>query len=119
DMIWKYCVSPPPEDKNNYSKENDVLLLFLSGKSAMLCSGIWDSFSLLNHAKFEWGLTMFPDHQKGIGGSCTGYSIPTCSKYPEPAWRFIKFFSGYPGQKTMAESGLIQPSIRGLAYTND
>src|SRR5208337_2140930 len=86
-----------------------------TGRSAMMCSGIWETFELLTEAKFDWDMVLFPGHKNGIEGGASGYGICSGTKYPDQAWRVIEFFAGYQGQKIMAESGIIQPSIKELA----
>lgn len=103
--------------------------LFARQQVAMYQSGIWDVPKMRDMLKpgskefFDWDIAAFPTYAHGdgkphapTGGS--GYSIFTSTKYPEQAWRLVKYMAGPVSMVAMAKAGIAQPAIRELALSN-
>lgn len=100
--------------------------LFMTGKASMGIVGHWfySAFSGTSGLNFDLApVPIGPDGARysrtNIGG--TGISICAKTKYPEQAWRFVKFWAGIQGQTAIANSGLWVPALKNIgqsaAYT--
>ena len=117
DLIYKYKVMPSP---SNLSAMGGVGAgdLFMQGKVAMFYSGIWKTPIFRDIRKFKWDAVMFPrgpGGKRGFPMSGSGYAILKTTKYPEDAWKLVKFLAGEKGQIELAETGLAQPAIIKIA----
>jgi multiple sugar transport system substrate-binding protein len=101
--------------------------LFQTGRASMGIVGHWfyPAFSGTKGLHFDIApIPIGPDgdgHSRtNIGG--TGISISAKTKYPEQAWRFVKFWAGLHGQRAIARSGLWVPALKNIgqstAYTH-
>jgi multiple sugar transport system permease protein len=102
--------------------------LFVSKKTAMYESGIWDVPNLRkamvpgSKEFFDYDITLVPKYagnDKGgmpTGGS--GYSIFTTCPHKAEAWRFVTFMAGPPGMAAMAKAGIAQPAIQKVALSD-
>lgn len=111
DLIYKYKVMPSPETM--IGMQMGALQMFMSGRLAMYCSGIWEVPIFRYIKNFSWDIVMFPKGPEGIrafGSGGSGYGILKTCKNPEIAWKVLKFLTGDYAQKVLAESGLAQPS---------
>lgn len=116
DLIHKYKVSPAPSALMNMGM--GVQMMFVSGKLAMLGSGIWETPILRKQENFEWDVVMFPKGPQGIRGFGTGgsaYCILKTTKYPDEAWEVVKALTSKEAQTILADSGLAQPANRLIA----
>jgi multiple sugar transport system substrate-binding protein len=100
--------------------------LFMTGKASMGIIGHWFYPAFASTSGLHFDVAPVPIGPAGtthsrtnIGG--TGISICAKTKYPEQAWRFVKFWAGIQGQTAIAKSGLWVPALRNVgqsaAYT--
>ncbi|MCX5656786.1 MAG: sugar ABC transporter substrate-binding protein [Candidatus Omnitrophica bacterium] len=116
DLIHKYKVSPTPSALINLGM--GVQMMFMTGRLAMLGSGVWETPILRKQENFDWDVVMFPKgpggvHSFGTGGSA--YTILKTTKYPKEAWEVLKALTSEPAQIILADSGLAQPANRDIA----
>ena len=112
DLMWKYKISPTPSISDSGSQ------LFITGRLAMYCSGIWESPAFNDIQSFDWDVVISPqtpNGRRGFGSGGSGYGISKSCKHPEKAWEVIKCLADLEGQIKMAKSGLAQPAIMNLA----
>lgn len=89
DKINKYHVTPSDKDMSGQSDGD----LFKAGKIAMLRTGIW-MFDSFKDVPFEWDIALEPGNtQKAHHFFANGLAISKDTKYPEAAWKWIKFMS--------------------------
>ncbi len=111
DLIHKYKVSPTPTALINMGM--GVQMMFMTGRLAMLGSGIWETPALRNIQNFDWDVVMFPKSPKGIRRFATGgtaYCILKTSKNPKLAWEVVKALTSVRAMEKMASTGLAQPA---------
>ncbi|RKY37639.1 MAG: hypothetical protein DRP73_01420 [Candidatus Omnitrophota bacterium] len=111
DLIHKYKVSPTPSALINMGM--GVQMMFMTGRLAMLGSGIWETPALRNIKNFDWDVVMFPQSPKGIKRFATGgtaYCILKASKHPRLAWEVVKALTSVKAMEKMASTGLAQPA---------
>jgi len=116
DLIYKYKVMPSPETM--IGMQMGALQMFMSGRLAMYCSGIWEVPIFRYIKNFSWDVVMFPKGPEGkraFGSGGSGYGILKTCKNPKIAWKVLKFLTGDYAQKILAESGLAQPSNREIS----
>jgi multiple sugar transport system substrate-binding protein len=100
--------------------------LFMNGKVSMGIVGHWFYGAFAGTKGLNFDIAPVPIGPSGakhsrtnIGG--TGISISAKTKYPEQAWRFVKFWAGIQGQTAIAKSGLWVPALKNIgkspAYT--
>ncbi|HDI46014.1 MAG TPA: sugar ABC transporter substrate-binding protein [Candidatus Omnitrophica bacterium] len=111
DLIHKYKVSPTPSALINMGM--GVQMMFMTGRLAMLGSGIWETPALRNIQNFDWDVVMFPKSPRGIRRFATGgtaYCILKTSKNPKLAWEVVKALTSVQAMERMASTGLAQPA---------
>jgi multiple sugar transport system substrate-binding protein len=111
DLILKHRVSPTPSALINVGM--GVQVMFMTGRLAMLGSGIWETPALQNIDSFDWDIAMFPKGPGGIQKVATGgtaYCILKTSKNPELAWKVVKALTSPEAMERVALIGLAQPS---------
>jgi multiple sugar transport system permease protein len=120
DMSYKYNVSPTPTDVQSSSV--DTHALFAQGKIAMYVTGIWEVPRFRSEiTDFDWDIAAFPAGPTGLHGVKTGwsgYGITTACKHKKEAWELLKYLAGPNGLSRLAQSGLAQPAIAGLANSS-
>jgi len=95
--------------------------LFTQGKLAMFQSGPWEILQFrkeMTGPNSNWDIVVFPAYAGSVNrtkGEGSGTSIFASTRYPEQAWRFVKWMSGPKGMVPLARAGLNQPAIRRLA----
>ncbi len=111
DLILKHKVSPTPSALINVGM--GVQMMFMTGRLAMLGSGIWETPALQSIENFDWDIAMFPKGPRDIRQIATGgtaYCILKTSKNPELAWEVIKALTSARAMERIASIGLAQPS---------
>ena len=118
DLINKYKVHPTSIAMTNLAM--GVQGMFMTGRLAMLSSGIWETPGLRKMADLDWDIAMFPKGPTGIrafGTGGSGYCILKESRNPKAAFEVIKALAGRSGQTMLADTGLAQPAIRDIAQS--
>ena len=111
DLILKYKVSPTPSALINTGM--GVQMMFMTGRLAMLGSGIWETPVLRKMKDFDWDIAMFPKGPGGIRKFATGgtaYCILKNTKNPELAWKVVKALTAVKTMEKLASTGLAQPA---------
>lgn len=96
--------------------------LFMNGKASMGILGHWNfqDFAAVPGLHFDIApIPMGPD-APGHSATCLGgigLAISSKTKYPEQAWRFMKYWTGLIGQKSFAASGLWVPTLRDIGQS--
>ncbi|MDP8216263.1 MAG: sugar ABC transporter substrate-binding protein [Candidatus Kaelpia imicola] len=111
DLILKHRVSPTPSALINMGM--GVQMMFMTGRLAMLGSGIWETPALQNIESFDWDIAVFPKSPQNIRQIATGgtaYCILKKSSNPELAWEVIKALTSARTMERIASIGLAQPS---------
>ncbi|MBO0701575.1 MAG: sugar ABC transporter substrate-binding protein [Candidatus Dormibacteraeota bacterium] len=97
--------------------------LFQTGQASMGIVGHWfyPAFSTTHGLEFDIApIPIGPDggaHSRtNIGG--TGISISAKTKYPEQCWRFVKYWAGMQGQRTIAKDGLWVPALKNVGESS-
>ncbi|WLD92600.1 sugar ABC transporter substrate-binding protein [Alkalihalobacillus sp. AL-G] len=116
DKVNKYNVTPSDEDMSGQSDSD----LFLSGKVAMLRTGIWmmDSFK---DAEFNWDIALEPGNtQKAHHFFANGLAVSKDTEHPEAAWKWLKFMSASDeAAKIRVESSWELPAVSDEALVQD
>lgn len=93
--------------------------LFMSGKVAMNVTGHWLVPRYREIKSFRWDVAAVPTGKGGKAvlnfGSC--YSIPAGTKYPEEAWRLLKYYSSEEVGRRLAEFGYFTPANKKVALS--
>jgi len=113
DLMWVHGVSPKPGSTDQTGSD-----LFMTGRTAMYSSGIWETPQFRTITAFDWDVVMFPKTpggKRGFMGGGSGYGIYSGTKHPKEAWEVVKCLAGDAGQIIGAESGLAQPAKMSLA----
>jgi multiple sugar transport system substrate-binding protein len=98
--------------------------MFAAGKTAMTLVGHWfyPEFSKEEHG-LNMDIGVFPVGPSGahpmtdLGG--TGMALTDLTKYPDQAWKFLRFECGPEGQSVIAKSGLFAPTLKSVANSDD
>lgn len=101
DLYNKYQVAPPPADLNLWGGGNTE---FENGKAAMRLFGRWPQAGLLDNPNVDLGVVPPPAGAQPAdvlfwGGFC----ISSTTKYPEAAWRLLRFYAGVEGSDVWKE----------------
>ncbi|MEK6646749.1 MAG: extracellular solute-binding protein, partial [Candidatus Firestonebacteria bacterium] len=95
DMINKYHVAP----SIGQLTEMQPVPLFMTGKIAMLWSGIFAARDIKKVKTFKWDIALLPKgKQRATVNWLILWAIPIQTKHPVEAWEFIKFLNGPIGQ---------------------
>jgi len=118
DLRLKHEVMPSPTDVGQLGM--NVVQLFMTGRLAMLNSGIWHSVEFAAIKDFDWDIAMFP---RAPGQPCSyfatggsGWGILKGTRHPKEAWEVVKLMGGPEVQKALAGTGSFQPAIISLAH---
>lgn len=97
--------------------------LFMTGQASMGIVGHWfyPAFSGAHGLQFDIApIPIGPDggtrSRTNIGG--TGISISAKTRYPEQAWRFVRYWAGQQGQQTIAKAGLWVPALKNIGQSS-
>lgn len=92
--------------------------LFQTGKVAMLMDGTWGMQELAT-TDVNWGVAPLPNYGTSLThGASHLHGIAATTKYPEEAWKFVKFLSGYDYQGELCAEGLWLPNRHSM-YTEE
>ncbi len=92
--------------------------LFQTGKVAMLMDGTWGMQQLAT-TDVNWGVAPLPNFGTPLThGAAHLHGISSTCKYPEEAWTFLKFLSGYEYQGELCSQGLWLPNRHSM-YTEE
>lgn len=92
--------------------------MFVAGRVAMVPDGAWMISYFAGNAKFDNTWVPLPRGPSGRRASMlngVADSIWAGSKVKEEAWRWVKYLASPECQRVVAATGVIFPSIRGLA----
>lgn len=120
DLIHKHKVSLAPSKIPGFtvSEGSDM---FRFGTAAMYLSGLKWTPQFREIKNFKWDVVLLPKGPRGdrafsTGGS--GYGISSHSKNKQTAWKLVKYLTGEAGEQKRLASGLSQPALRKMAYSN-
>ncbi|MBU1078581.1 MAG: sugar ABC transporter substrate-binding protein, partial [Spirochaetes bacterium] len=113
DLSHKYKVSPTMSD----FQDTDGRTMFVIGRIAMIPDGHWMVPRFKKEInKFKWDVVVLPRKKQQAGsGRGSGFAIPSGSKNKEAAFRFIKFVTGFEGQKILMKAGFSMPALKTIA----
>lgn len=116
DLINKYKVHPTSTAMTNLAM--GVQGMFITGRLAMLSSGIWETPGLRKMGSPDWDVAMFPKGPAGrraFGTGGSGYCILNDTKNPKEAFEVVRALAGRSAQTMLADTGLAQPAIIDIA----
>ncbi len=97
DLIWKYEISPKPEQTAVAQNAQD---LFKTGRMAMFSLGIWCVPDFREIQDFEWDIAVMPKGKVRVTQLVTaGWGIYTGTPHPNEAWELVKYLSGREAQE--------------------
>ncbi|HEO63884.1 MAG TPA: sugar ABC transporter substrate-binding protein, partial [Candidatus Omnitrophica bacterium] len=111
DLILEHRVSPAPSALIDAGM--GVQMMFMTGRLAMLGSGIWETPALRKMEGFDWDVAMFPKSPKSsqrFASGGTAYCILKSCKNPALAWEVVKALTSEHAMEQLASTGLAQPS---------
>ncbi len=116
DLRNKYHVAPTAGEAGSATMSQ----LFMQGKLAMHISGRWSVPRYRKDIKFDWDVAKFPSGTSGsiVDADASGWSISKKSKYPQKAWKLIRFLASKKSIDKFTGSGLIVPSRKDVANSN-
>lgn len=118
-LMHKHRVMPGPAQSSQTGGAGTADM-FVTGRTAMFVSGIWETPLFRQITEFDWDIALFPPGPKAgknyrVPGGASGYGIIVKSKNPEAAWKLIKYLAGEEGLTNLAQTGLVQPAIMKIA----
>lgn len=113
DLVWKHKVSPKPP-----ASHADIYSLMAAGKIAMAGGGRWPVLQMTKAGFFDFDVQYFPRWREqvteyGVGG----FVILRSTKYPQEAWRWVKFLTSKRALEIMTRVGQSIPSRRSVAQS--
>lgn len=111
DLVWKYKVSPKPP-----ASHTDIYSLMAAGKIAMAGGGRWPVLQMTKAGFSDFDIQYFPKWREqvteyGLGG----FVILKSTKYPQEAWKWLKFLTTKRALEIMTQVGQAIPSRRSVA----
>jgi ABC-type glycerol-3-phosphate transport system substrate-binding protein len=111
DLVWKYKVSPKPP-----ASHADIYSLMAAGKIAMAGGGRWPVLQMTKAGFHDFDIQYFPKWREqiteyGVGG----FVILKSTKYPQEAWKWVKFLTSRRALEIMTRVGQSIPSRRSVA----
>lgn len=111
DLVWKYKVSPKPP-----ASHADIYSLMAAGKIAMAGGGRWPVLQMTKAGFNDFDIQYFPKWREqvtefGLGGVV----ILKSSRYPQEAWKWVKFLSSKQAHELMTKLGQSIPARRSVA----
>lgn len=106
DLVWKWHVSPTPQDYANYGQNVNRDALFAEGKTAMIWAGPWD-IPADAQAHVNFGITAPPTGTPGHGNMMaagTGLAISAQSHYKQTAFDVIKTMTSPAGEMQIVKN---------------
>ena len=112
DRMWSDHAMASRLDVQNL----DVSEAFFRGRLAMVEDGSWSLKRILDNARFPVGVAAFPSGPGGrvTMGTTDGFGIYKGTRYPEPAWEFMKFLISSRYGRAMVRAHLLQPARASL-----
>ncbi|HVZ80778.1 MAG TPA: sugar ABC transporter substrate-binding protein [bacterium] len=120
-LIQKHHVSPDPSQIQTISPAAGQMDMFLNGRVAMLCSGIWQTPRFLEKKDLDFDVVEFPRGPQGIQGWGTGgsgYAVSKSSKNKDLAWLVAKEMTTAASLTQMTQTGMMQPALKSLAESD-
>lgn len=113
DLTNKYGVSPQTDNQGFAGGAWD---LWLAKKTAIYPCGSWMLGAARSNAKFVWDVAPLPAGPAGRISAFNGlaHNIAAKTKYPDAAWKLVKWMDGPEGQKIIAGYGCCFPSIKSI-----
>lgn len=114
DMVTEHKVAPPAA----VTKEQGKSEMFAAGKAATYNNGRW-MVPLFRKSTFAWDVMPMPMKAKRaqlLTGSI--FAVSQGTKYPEETWKLLSFITGKEGQRLMTELGLLLPSRKSVAESD-
>ncbi|MDO5304952.1 MAG: sugar ABC transporter substrate-binding protein [bacterium] len=93
-------------------------LMFIGGKTALYLSGRWLVPKFRESVDFDWDIIPFPS--SNVSKTLTdasGWAVSKSSKNKNEAIKFVQFLSSDEVSKLFAQTGLITPANRSIAYS--
>lgn len=117
DLRTKYHVAPDEKEVGNAKAGQ----LFSQEKIGMQLSGRWSVPTYRTSLKFKWDVVPFPKGQKGsiVDVDASGWCMSKASDKKEDAWKLIEYLAGQDSIKNFSSNGLIVPSRKDVANSND
>lgn len=96
DKSSKYKVQPQ-FTSDLYTQPNADLSAFKAGKIAMFRSGTWNFGDFATNCKFKWDIALEPGNTQKAHHFFSNATVASKStKYPEAAWKFMKYMAEDP-----------------------
>ena len=92
--------------------------MFIGGKTALYLSGRWLVPKFRESVDFDWDIIPFPS--SNVSKTLTdasGWAVSKSSKNKNEAIKFVQFLSSDEVSKLFAQTGLITPANRSIAYS--
>lgn len=112
DLVNKYQVSPPPAVMKQFGGSQ----FFMTGKVAMAHYGRY-MVPAFRKANFDWDVQeqpLGPSGKRGVPFGLAAISAAKNTKYPEAAYKFIKYFSSPKAVTVLNELGSSMPVLKSL-----
>jgi multiple sugar transport system substrate-binding protein len=111
DLVWKHKVSPKPPASHAYFSS-----LMAAGKIAMAGGGRWPVLQMTKAGFSDFDIQYFPRWKAqvteyGVGG----FVIMKSTKYPQEAWKWVKFLTSRRALEILTKIGQAIPSRRSVA----
>lgn len=115
DLRNKYHVAP----KSFESGSNTMAQLFIQQKVAMYISGRWNVPKFRENLPFNWDVVSIPAGKNGAINSIdgSGWAVSSSTKHPKEAWQLIEFLASENSSIKFAQTGLIVPANKNVAYS--
>lgn len=117
DLRNKYKVAPSEKEVGNTKAGQ----LFSQETIGMQLSGRWSVPTYRSSIKFKWDVVPFPKGKNGsiVDVDASGWCISKMSNKKEDAWQLIEYLAGQESIKTFSSNGLIVPSRKDVANSNE
>ena len=97
DLIWKYEISPKPEQTAVAQNAQDM---FKTGRMAMFSLGIWCVPDFREIQDFQWDIAVMPQGKIRVTQLVTaGWGIYSKTPHPDQSWELVKYLSGREAQE--------------------
>ncbi|HPK03726.1 MAG TPA: sugar ABC transporter substrate-binding protein [Candidatus Sumerlaeota bacterium] len=105
DLIYVQRAAPSPTQMSLLGGD------FMTGKVAMQLQGSWMTEQYRYIEDFEWDMAPLPRRkQQAVGVRVCGHGIRRDTKYPEAAWRLVRFYQTERAQRLMGDFALWIPT---------
>ncbi len=115
DLANKYHVAPKKIDTSSKTASQ----MFIDGQLAMQLTGRWVVPKYREDIDFDWDIINFPNGEIGsvVANDASGWAIAKNSKNKTASVKLIKFLSSKYAIQKFAQSGLIVPARKDIAYS--